>query len=391
MHLPSFLHDLNIPVLEYHALLREWCRMMRAEQPVAYDEDHQVWVVFRYEDGLRVRDNYEVFSSAQNLGDSNFPSIAGMDPPRHSQMRSLVTQALSARTIAAMAPQVEALSTDLLQRVLPAGEMDWVTDLAHPLPIQVITQMLGLPFDTWAQYRYWADLIVNQRPEWSQAVQGFWQVFTQAIEAHQQHPQQDVLSLLIAAEVEGKRLSFMELMGFCFTLFIAGYITTANLLGNAILCFIEHPEALEQLRQNPALLPKAVEEILRYMHPVRGNPGIKLVEGRVATVDTCLGGQAIRAGEYVRIDHYSMNFDERVFANPECFDIARSPNRHQGFGHGIHFCIGAPLARLEARVALGMLLEQLQDMRVIQDEPLRQFDSLLFLGPQRLPLVFRPV
>lgn len=391
MHLPSFLHDLEIPVLDYHRLLRAWCRTMRDEHPVTYDEDHRVWVVFRYEDGLRVRDNYEVFSSAHNLGDSDFPSIAGMDPPRHSQMRSLVTQALSARTIAGMASQVEATTNDLLRRVLPAGEMDWVADLAHPLPVQVITQMLGLPFDDWAKYRYWADLIVNQRPQWSQAVQGFWQVFTEAIEAHQQRPQHDVLSLLIAAEVEGKRLSFMELIGFCFTLFIAGYITTANLLGNAILCFIEHPEALEQLRQTPALVPKAIEEILRYMHPVRGNPGVKLVEGRVVTIDTSLGGQTIRAGEHVRIDHYSINFDERVFDDPERFDITRSPNRHQGFGHGIHFCIGAPLARLEARVALSMMLEQLQDMRVVQDEPLQQFDSHLFLGVQRLPLVFRPM
>lgn len=389
MHLPAFLNDLTIPILDYHRLLCEWSQTMRDEHPVVYDEDQQVWIVFRNEDGLRIRTNYDIFSSAHNLGDTDFPSIAGMDPPRHTQMRSLVTLALSARTIAALEPQVETLTTDLLRRVLPAGEMDWVTDLAHPLPVQVITQMLGLPFENWAQYRLWADMIVNQRPNWSQAVQGFWQVFTTALEEHQRHPRQDVLSMLIEAEVEGKRLSDIELMGFCFTLFIAGYITTANLLGNALLCFHEHPEALAQIRHNPSLLPRAIEEVLRYMHPVRGNPGVKLVEGRMTTAETTLSDQLIPAGEHIRIDHFSMNFDERAIANPERFDILRNPNRHQGFGHGIHFCIGAPLARLEARVVLGAMLEQLRDMRIVQREPLQQFDSHLFLGLRHLPLTFQ--
>jgi cytochrome P450 len=390
MRFPAFLNDLSIPLLDYHRQLCEWSRVMRDEHPVAWDDDQQVWIVFRYEDGLRVRTNYEVFSSAYNLGDTDFPSIAGMDPPRHTQMRSLVTQALSARTIAAMESQVEAITNDLFQRVLPAGEMDWVTDVAHPLPVQVITKMLGLPFEDWAQYRQWADMIVNQRPDWSQAVQGFWQVFTKALEEHQQHPQQDVLSLLIDARVDGQSLTYMELIGFCFTLFIAGYITTANLLGNAILCFNEHPETLAQLRQEPALLPKAIEEVLRYMHPVRGNPGVKLVEGRMTTVDTMLGEQFIPAGQHIRIDHFAMNFDERAIANPEQFDIQRNPNRHQGFGHGIHFCIGAPLARLEAKIALGAMLERLHDLHLLQHEPVRQFDSHLFLGPQSLPLTFQP-
>jgi len=392
MHFPAFLHDQTIPVLEYHRRLREWLRMMRAEHPVAYDEDHQVWMVFRYEDGLRVQNDYATFSSAHFTGDTSFPSIAGMDPPRHGQFRSLVTQALSARTIAEMAPEVEALTTELFDRVIHTGKMDWVADVAHPLPVLVISQMLGLPREGWREYRQWADAMVNQHPGWSQSVQNFWGVFHGAIEAHQQKPQHDVLGLLIAAEVDGQRLNLMELMGFCFTLFVAGYLNTANVLGNAVLCFLEHPEALEQIRQTPTLLPRAIEEIIRYMPPTQEIPGdVKFAEGRMVTTDTSLGGQLIRAGEFVKVDHLSVNFDESVFTDPERFDITRNPNRHQSFGHGIHFCLGAPLARLEARAALGAMLGRLQNLRVVQDEPLLRFESQLVFGPRRLPLVFQTV
>lgn len=391
MHFPTFLHDMTIPVLDYHHRLREWLHTMRAEHPVAYDEDHQIWMVFRYEDGLRVQNDYTTYSSASFIGDSNFPSIAGMDPPRHTQFRSLVTQALSARTIAEMAPDVETITTELFDRVLPAGEMDWVSDIAHPLPVLVISKMLGLPREGWREYREWADAMVNQRPGWSLAVQNFWLLFKDAIEAHQREPQNDVLSLLIAAEVDGKRLNLMELIGFCFTLFIAGYLNTANVLGNAVLCFHEYPEVLEQVRQEPGLLRKAIEEVIRYMPPTQEIPGdIKLAEGRMATTDTYLGDQLIRKGQHVKVNRLSVNFDESIFADPERFDILRSPNRHQTLGHGIHFCLGAPLARLEARIALETLMGRLQNLRVVQKEPLLRFESQLVFGPRYLPLAFQP-
>ena len=391
MQLPTFLKDRTIPILEFHRLMREWYQTMRAEHPVMYDEEHQLWLVFRYEDVLHVRSDHATFSSAYNVASTEVATIAGLDPPRHTEMRSLVTQALSARTMAGMESQVRTIATELLDRVLPKGEMDWVMDVAHQLPIRVIASMLGLSREQCPQYREWADILLNQRTNWMEAAQNFWGVFIQAIEDHQRSPKNDILDLLIAAEGDGKRLSFSDLIGFCFTLFMAGYITTTHLLGNALLCFEEHPESLAQLRQRPNLLPKAIEEVLRYMHPIRGTPGdTKLVEGRIATTDTYLHGQHIRAGEHVRVDHFSTNFDEEIFVDPERFDIERTPNRHQGFGHGIHFCIGAPLARLEARVALGMMLECMVDMRLVNTEPLQQYDSELFFGPKHLPMVFRP-
>lgn len=391
MHLPPFLQDLTIPFLDYHQLLRDWYRTVRRECPVMYDEDHHVWMVFGYEDALQVRKDYHTFTAAQNIAD-DFPTIAGIDPPRHTKMRSLVTQAMSARTIANLEPRIAQLVETLLQEALAAGEMDWVQSVAHPLPIQVIASMLGLPLENWRAYRDCADAIVNQRANWSQSVQNLWHLFSGAIEEHRAHPTDDILSLLIAAEVEGTQLDYMELIGFCFTLFIAGYITTAHWLGNAILCFNQHPDTVTHLQQHPDLLPQALEEVLRYMHPVRGLPGdVKLVEGRTATRDVVLHGQHIREGDHVRVDHLSVNFDEDVFTDADTFDILRSPNRHQGFGHGVHFCIGAPLARMEAKAALGAFLQKTRNIHLASSQPIRQFDSHLMLGPGQLLLTFETV
>lgn len=389
MHLPSFLYDRSLPILDYHRLLCGWYKMMRAECPVVYDEDHQVWLLFRHKDGVHVRDNYATFSSVSNIMETNFPSITNSDPPLHTKMRAFYTQALSTRSIAALEPAIVAITAGLVKRVLPAEKMDWVADLAHPLPLQVVAYMLGLPRDDWPRYRALADTAINRREGTMQAAMDIHHLFAQAIEEHQRHPRQDFLSAAIAAEVDGEHLSFIDLIGFCQTIFMAGYINTANSLASIMLCFVKHPEALTQLRQHPELMPRAIEEILRYMPPLRGIPAnIKLVEGRVAATDTCIGGQFIRKGERVKPDHFSVNFDEEVFTNPECFDITRSPNRHLVFAHGIHYCMGAPLARLEMKAALGAVLEHLPEMQLALDGPPHQYDSDVIFGPERLPFVF---
>jgi cytochrome P450 len=391
MPLPSFLYDLTIPPLEYHRRSREWYREMRANQPVVYDDDHNIWLVMRYEDALRVSNDHITFSSASFIRELEFSIIAGMDPPDHTRMRTLVTQALSKRTFEKLVPDLEDIVTNLLKKALPKSEIDWVADLAHPLPLQVIAHMLGLPLDGWPQYRDWADACVNQRPNQMEAAMQFMQVFIRAIEDHQQHPQDDVMSLLIAAEIDGDRLKLPELIGFCFTLFVAGYITTSSLLGNTVLCFDQYPEALSLVRQNPKLIPRAVEEVLRFMDPFRGFPAdTRLSEGRYVTTDTELGGQLLRRGDRVKVDQSSVNFDEEIFTDPERFDIMRTPNRHQAFGHGIHYCLGAPLARLEAKIACEKMLEMLQDVQVVPDQQLEQIDSYLTFALKHLLLTFRP-
>jgi cytochrome P450 len=371
MQLPSFVSDVTIPPLEYHRRLIDWCRTTRASHPVFYDEAHALWIILRYEDAVHF-DDYTTFSSAHRqeytqkaqAGKQQFTNLISMDPPRHRQMRSLVTQAFSARTIAEMAPQIETMTRELLEPALPQKEMDWMTGLANPLPVMVIATMLGLPREEWANYKAWTDAIVNETAQAREAQRNLTAHFVQAIEEHHKQPRQDVLSRLIAAEVDGERLSYEDLMGFCFTLFIAGNITTTNLLGNALLCFDLHPEAFAALRQKPALLPTAIEEVLRYMSPFRSGPN-NLIGGRTVMKDTTLGGQPLPQGAQVVVNRVSVNFDEQQFTDPEHFDIGRDPNHHQTFGHGIHFCLGAPLARLEAKIALNMLLERMPEAHIV--------------------------
>jgi cytochrome P450 len=268
--------------------------------------------------------------------------------------------------------------------------MDWMQDLAHPLPVIVIAELLGLPREDWPQFKAWTDEIVNNGPQKEQATRSFAGRFAQAIAERRQHPRQDVLSGLLAAEVEGQRLSYEEVMGFCFTLFIAGNITTTSMLGNAILCLDAHPAEWARLRRDPALLPSAVEEILRYMPPGRIG-ATDLIEGRTAKTDVLLGEQLIGAGQRVLILALPANFDPEQFPDPDRFDVGRTPNPHLAFGHGIHYCLGAPLARLEITTALAVLLEQLPRVQVVRDVPLEQIQSQTMFGPRRLPLVFRPV
>jgi cytochrome P450 len=393
LKIPAFTNDLSLPPVEYHRRLRQWCQEMRTSSPIAWIEEDSSWLVFRYEDVFRVQSDYATFSSehtvkGENRDTKSGSSIVEMDPPRHRQMRSLITLAFSARTIAEMAPQIEEITAELLDQVLASGEMDWMADFANPLPVIVIANMLGLPREQWRQFKAWTDAIINKSPAQAQASRNFSQHFAQAIEERRRHPGSDILSRLIAAEVDGERLSYQDLMSFCFTLFIAGNITTTNVLGNALLCFDEHLEEVERLRQNPELLSTAVEEVIRYMSPFRAGPN-DLLEGRVATKDVYICGQLVRQGENVQVNRLSANFDERQFPDPERFDSGRHPNRHQSFGQGIHFCIGAPLARLEIKIALETMLKKFQRWQILQDVPLEQAQSTLIFGVRSLPMIFK--
>ncbi len=394
MKIPSFVSDLSLPPMEYHRNLRHWSREMRDSTPIVWDDESANWLAFRYDEISRVQSDYRTFSSEHTVigsaRDNESPSLIEMDPPRHQQMRSLITQAFSARTIARMETQIAQIADTLLENILERGATcDWVGELANPLPVIVIANMLGLPAEEWQQFKTWTDAIINKSPEQVQASENFSQRFAQAIDHHRKQPGADILSLLSASEVEGERLSHEDLMSFCFTLFIAGNITTTNMLGNMLLCFDERPQELERLRCEPELAASAVEEILRYMPPFRAGPN-DFIEGRVAKADVYLCEQLIRKGEQVQVNRLSANFDEQQFPDPERFDIGRNPNRHQSFGHGVHFCLGAPLARLEMRIVLERMLKKFRWLRIVPEAPLQQAQSSIIFGVQHLPVTFQP-
>ncbi|HEU4784901.1 MAG TPA: cytochrome P450 [Ktedonobacterales bacterium] len=366
-----------------------WYERMRRDAPAWVDPNSGVLSVFRYDDVQRALSDYEAFSSERGARDASSAlnaSLISSDPPRHRQLRNLVTQAFTPRAIAQLAPRITAIIDELLDPVAAAGRMDFVADLADPLPVIVIAEMLGIPSSERVQFKRWSDAIVSTTDTgltFMDAQREMAVFFSSLIAERTAEPRDDLISHLIAAEIDDQRLTPMELMGFCVLLLVAGNETTTNLLGNAILCFDEQPEGYERLRAQPDLIPSAIEEVLRYRSPVQSM-------FRSATGETDLGGVLTRPGQPVVAWIGSANRDAERFPEAHVFDITRAPNRHLAFGFGIHFCLGAPLARLEARLALEALTARFRDIRRIPDAPIRWMESSIVYGVKNLPITFSP-
>jgi cytochrome P450 len=368
---------------------------MRQQHPVFYDQKANCWHVFRYDDVSRVLIEHATFSSdgERMLPGANTAifSIVLMDPPRHRQLRNLVTQAFTLRAVAQLAPRISKITNGLLDKVIATGEMDVIRDLASPMPIIVIAELLGVAAEKRESFKRWSDALIEQddnkgEEEYLQTniqkIEEMNQYFVQVLEQRRLQPQNDLISMLLAAKLDGQHLTKSEILGFCVLLLIAGNLTTINLIGNAFLCFDEHPDVMERLHNNPALMPSAVEEILRYRPPVKSID-------RITTTETTIGGQRIDPNQFIKAWMGSANHDETQFPNPERFDIQREPNRHLAFGHGIHFCLGAPLARLEAKIALNTVLERMSEIRRIPSVPLEPINSPVMLGVKSLPITFK--
>lgn len=360
-----------------------WYRRMRESTPVAYDARYDAWSVFRYDDVQRVLSEYSAFSSqfhgpGQPAETPLDASLVSTDPPRHRELRSLVSQAFTPRAINRLAPRIEQITAGLLDRAGQDGRLDIVGDLSYPLPVTVIAELLGIPAADRERFKYWSDVIVGAGSGYGSVQRDMVAYFREVIAWRRREPGDDLISALLAAEIDGERLSEFDLLGFCILLLVAGNETTTNLISNAILCFDEHPEGWQALRGDRSLLPSAIEEVLRYRSPVKSM-------FRVALSDTPIGDQHVRAGQTVVAWIGSANRDEDRFPDAERFDIRRRPNRHLGFGHGIHACLGAPLARLEARIALDALLERYIDIQVAPDARLEVTDSSIVFGVRHLP------
>lgn len=362
----------------------EWYQKMLRSHAVVFDPSRASWLVFGYEEVQRVLRDHQTFSSQRDInadGQVNpLLSMLGLDPPRHRHLRALVAQAFTPRMVAQLELRITAIVHDLLDQVAARGEMDLVDELAFPLPVQVIAELLGVPGSDRELFRMWSTEAVGPGlAQRTAAIQNITHYFRELIAQRRQDLREDLVSALLQAEVDGERLPEEELLTTCSLLLVAGHETTTGLISNALVCLDEHPESLQELIEHPELLPSAIEEVLRYR-------GVVHSFSRVAMMDTILAGEQIKAGDLVLPLFAAANLDERQFPHADTFDIRRTPNRHLGFGQGIHFCLGAPLARLEAGSALRMLLERFPTIRRRRSMPHELKPSHFIYGFKHVPL-----
>lgn len=368
---------------------------MRENSPVYFDLQRHSWNVFRYADVQRVLSDYESFSSQFRQRGNHIPempfsaSMISNDPPRHRKLRSLVTQAFTPRAIESLAPRIQEIVDEHLQRPLTSGRMDAITDLGYPLPVIVIAEMLGIPAEDRLRFKGWSDEVVQMTDRrgdidpkqlTNPAVMEMSAYFINMIEQRRKQPGGDLISGLLAAELDSEKLEMIELLGFCALLLVAGNETTTNLIGNALLTFAQQPELWRRLRLHPELVPQAIEEVLRFRSPVQSM--FRHTKQAVA-----IGDQTLPAEAPVIAWIGSANRDEHQFPHPGEFDLDRQPNRHLAFGHGIHYCLGAPLARFEARIALTSMLDHIESITLAPGSVLERLPSNLVYGLRSIPLL----
>lgn len=377
-----------------------WLQKARESNPVQFEEQQKCWQIFGYGDIHRALSDPATFSSDLSKlipPQADFElfakgSFVNMDPPKHRKLRDLVSQAFTPRMVSNLAPRIAAITNELLDGIGDVGRFDLVDSLAYPLPVIVIAEMLGIPVADRALFRSWADAMLANDDlgasitlddatmnSMGQAIRAMNTYLLARIKERRANPADDLISKLTRAEVDGERLDDEEIVGFVGLLLLAGHVTTTALLGNAILCLDEHPAAAAELRANPAGIPAAIEEVLRYRSPF---PRV----GRMTTTDVELGGKRIPAGNVVLLWVVSANRDSAHFTDPDRFDIHRKPNPHLAFGHGIHFCIGAPLARLEAKIALEVLFERYRNIAVAHDAGCELRNPAMMISVKRLPV-----
>jgi cytochrome P450 len=383
---------------------------MRQDDPVIqqaglFGENDLIWFVTRYadieyvllHDGIFVRDpSLAMPATEAAMYMSNIdPRVNAMldthmlnkEGEDHRRLRALVSTAFTPRVIHAMRPRIQQIADELLDRVAGRGTMELVSEYAYPLPLTVIAELLGIPQEDRPRFRAWSNAVVEPaltpeaQHEGMRLLQEMGGYMAQLIAERRQRPGPDLLSGLIHAEEAGDRLSQDELFSMLMLLVVAGHETTVTFIGNAVLSLLENPSELAKLKQNPDLMPAAVEELLRYDSPV------ERALTRWVAQDVELGGCQLRRGEMVIVILSSANRDETRFTDPTKLELERQPNAHIAFGKGIHYCLGAPLARLEGEIALRTLFGRFPDLQLAcAPAELSWRDVPLFHSLQALPL-----
>jgi cholest-4-en-3-one 26-monooxygenase len=366
---------------------------LRENEPVYRDLETGIWALLRHDDVGWADKNADMFSSA--LGSrpraGAQPSMIDSDDPLHKRRRSLVDKGFHPRAVANMEAHARAIATELIDAVAPRGECDLVADLAAPLPSTVIGDILGMRREDRATLEHWSDVMItgadgpeNVTPEVLEAFADFSSTMDAIIEDRRSTPREDVISILVHAEIDGESLSHDELIGESLLILIGGNETTRHSISGGLEAMMRHPEERKRLLDDPALMRTAVEECLRWVTPIANM-------ARTATKDVDVRGRTIPEGDQVLLMYSSANRDENVFERPDVFDVTRHPNPHISFGMGAHFCLGAALARLEIRVMLEEVLRRLPDMQLADaDAPVPRTHSSFIRGIATLPVVFGP-
>lgn len=370
---------------------------LRVEAPVFRSRlgRRPVWLVTRYDDVAALLRDPRFAKDPAHARSGDAPWMPGfmrplarnmldLDAPDHTRLRALVQKAFTPRLIERLRPRVESLADELLGRVR-GGRMELVRDYALPIPLTIIGELLGIPAADRDRFHRWSATIVSASPGIGavRLLPTVWSMFRYLrgqFAARRADPRDDLISALVQAEEAGDRLSDDELLAMVFILLVAGHETTVNLIAGGVLALLQNPEQLERLRADPALLRPAVEELARFVSPV------ELATERYAREDVEIAGVAIRRGEMVLGVIGSANRDEAHFAAPDTLDLGRDPNRHLAFGLGAHYCLGAPLARLEVGIAIPMLLERAPGLR-LRDAEVRWRRHAFLRGPREVRLV----
>ncbi|KFA93303.1 cytochrome P450 family protein [Archangium violaceum] len=380
-----------------YARLREEAPVFRIQAP----GNEVGWLVTRYEDVTQVLKHGGI--SKDRLGSMNEEQRAKMpwffkfftplvqnmlsrDPPDHTRLRALVHKAFTPKYVERLRSRVQALSDSLLDAAARKGSMDLVEEFAFLLPVTIIAEMLGVPPGDYRKFQHWSNRLVSNTDMTDvllsvPSVVMFTRYLRKLIAQRRTSLGDDLLSALIQVEEAGDKLTPDELVSMAFLLLVAGHETTVNLISGGTLALLQHPEQLERLRKEPELIGPAVEELLRYASPV------EVSTERVTREDITVGGVTIPRGDLVFAVLASANRDERQFKDPNTLDLGREPNRHVSFGLGIHYCLGAPLARLEGQIALQTLVNRFPNLRLSKPaESLKWRTGVLMRGPKQLPV-----
>ncbi len=393
---------------EFHADPYSIYHCLRSEEPIHWSIFGE-WVLTRYVDvksvlrdplfcaekiPMRIKEKGHYLQQKQKslnaIAQVSSKFFFFLDPPDHTRLRGLVCKAFSTRVVECMRPQIQEIVDELIDGFQDRGVMDIISDLACPLPVIVIAKMLGVPAEAHSKLHKWSNdmsrildplLSLETYEHLNQVAVEFTEYFRDLIAERQKSPKEDLISALVAARERGDRLSEEELLSICMLLFVTGEETTVNTIGNGILALLCHPDQMEKLKREPAIIQSAIEELLRYDSPVQ-------LTSRIATENVEISGKLIRAGDKVVACLGAANRDPSQFPDPDRLDLTRGENSHLAFSDGIHYCLGAVLARVQGQIAINTLVQRLPDLKLYTDT-LEWRENIVVRGLKALPVTFK--